>query len=125
MLAKDGTVRMVLSPETIQVIGEWAKKNLSRPRTLISVLVSQNLDYKSLDYFETVRNRRAKGEERRGYTRMFLRFEPGVVKGMGKAATDSRTFVTEWVEELLTVKAKEWKESQNVDKSSNRQSSKS
>jgi hypothetical protein len=121
MIGKTGTARILLRPEINSTLDEWAENDIATKRAIIRVVALENLDFKSIDYYAYTKKKR---EEKIKRVEFWMQWSPIAAQQIIDAAAKSRTFFTEWLEELLSVKTKEWKEAKNVVKSSNRQSTK-
>ena len=122
MLAKTGNSEITLPPDTDEILEEMAKElKYEKKATLIREIARDNLDHKALDYYDhTVRNRelRKQGIKK---ARFFMTWpSKDLREAILESAEKSRTFFSDWIEDLLIQKANEYKESKHVVESRNR-----
>lgn len=116
MLGKDGFFRVLVktkTKETLEVLASETDITLSE---LVRRIIENNLDFFSMDLYEytkKIRKDRADGLKR---TPINMIFPPILAERVVKQADKCRTFITEWVDELLERETKKYrKEKDNVE----------
>ena len=119
-MATNSTARISIKPEVDAILDEWAKKVLVSKMALIRRIAIDNLNYKSLDYYDSTKKKRENWDQRKKNIKLWLSFSDPHAEAIEDAATKNRTFFVDWVEEVIEKRANEWKEAQDVVKSANR-----
>lgn len=120
-MATNSTARISVLPEVDKILDEWADRLLISKTMLVRRIAIDNLDQKTLDFYESTKKKRSDPDQRKANVKLWLSFSELHASAIEKAAERNRTFFVDWVEEVVESHALKWKEAQNVVKPKNRQ----